>query len=530
MRANHRFVVGAAIACGFAPFVLAGSDRFIESDQDLGNDATTALALGDIDGDGDIDAVSPTYVGPILVRINQGDATFVPGETIQEGSLSGNLALHDLDDDGDLDIFIVNHSFETTVYYNDGDGTFTPSGQNLGSASSHGLAMGDIDNDGDIDAFINDISGHYNAPVLNDGDGGFAYGQNNSLPLARETDLGDVNGDGHLDVFLVHAGSGPNQPQNMPDRVLFGDGTGSFVDSGQQLGMDNGFDARLGDFDDDGDLDAMVANTDFFDSNPIGRVYVNDGGGGFTDSGQAIGASAAFNISLGDIDLDDDLDAIVSHSGPNLEEIWLNDGSGQFTLDGEFGPPMQGGRRVSELADLDGDGDLDVFTVVGGVGDRVYLNQTIVEATLADFIIVFGQHLSGGLDELNLSDDAYLRVRSQFGFTATEPNIADLVVRAETTIVDPASLALRIEARSNTPGTTMRLRLRDWSSGLFDLVHQYALGTTDAMETVEGISAAGHVRPSDGRIELSLRSSVMATFTAFGFTAAHDLVEVLVRD
>jgi len=513
-------VLAGAMVCAAASRANAGSVQFVDTGQQIPGASTTSVAFGDIDGDGDLDAVTPTYVGPILVRLNLGDGTFVEGETIQEGSLSGNLALRDLDGDGDLDIFIVNHSFSTTIYFNDGDGTFTPSGQNLNSASSHALAMGDVDEDGDIDAFIGNIAGHYNAPVLNDGSGVFAYGASNPLPTAREVALGDVNGDGHLDVFLAHADSNPDR---WADRVLFGAGDGTFIDSGQLLSMRYTTDVVLADADGDGDLDAFTANADLFGSDPTNTLWLNDGTGHFTDSGQWIGADESHHVAAGDLDLDGDLDIIISSE--LADEIFLNDGAGGFSSGGNL--PVNGFKLG--LGDLDGDGDLDIYTLAS-FGDRVLLNQTIVRASLSDFTVAFGQHLSGGLDSLASSDDERLRIRSRPGFIASEPNLVDLVVGALADGFDPASLSLRVEARSTNPGTTMRLRLRNWPAARWDVVHQFSFGTSEAIEQVQGIAAGSYIRPSDERIQMSLRSSILATFSALGFVAEHDEVAILMRN
>ncbi|MGA1399159.1 MAG: FG-GAP-like repeat-containing protein, partial [Phycisphaerales bacterium] len=59
---------------------------------------------------------------------------------------------------------------------------------------------------------------------------------------------------------------------------------GVFTDSGQGLGNSYSYSVAVGDLDGDGDLDAMVAN-----ANQPNRVWLNDGAGAFTDSGQALG-------------------------------------------------------------------------------------------------------------------------------------------------------------------------------------------------------------------------------------------------
>ena len=80
------------------------------------------------------------------------------------------------------------------------------------------------------------------------------------------------------------------------NRVWINDGNGTFTDSGQSLGNHVSLDVSLGDVDGDGDLDAFVAN---FDQG--NRVWINDGGGTFTDSGQSLGNHGSTGVSLGDV-------------------------------------------------------------------------------------------------------------------------------------------------------------------------------------------------------------------------------------
>ena len=128
----------------------------------------------------------------------------------------------------------------------------------------------------------------------------------------------DVDGD--LDAWVANLANPPSVTGEA-DRVWLNNGTGVYIDSGQMLGNFFSRDVSLGDVDGDGDLDAWVAIAD--SGGQPNRVWLNDGNGNYSGSGQALGNSQSFDASLGDVDGDGDLDAWVAASGPN--RVWLND-------------------------------------------------------------------------------------------------------------------------------------------------------------------------------------------------------------
>ena len=74
-------------------------------------------------------------------------------------SIVSDAALGDLDGDGDLDAFIANGESTNDgkpneVRVNVGNGLFQDNGIRLGNSPSLSVALGDLDGDGDLDAFI----------------------------------------------------------------------------------------------------------------------------------------------------------------------------------------------------------------------------------------------------------------------------------------------------------------------------------------------------------------------------------------
>jgi hypothetical protein len=281
------------------------------------------------------------------------------------------VALADIDLDDDIDALVTNADRSNVLWLNDGTGMFTNSGQDLGSGTC--IALADLDDDSDVDAFV---TGDSNRVLLNDGTGGFSdTGQLLGEVGAESVSLGDLDRDGDLDAFLAYWG----HPRGQPNRVWLNDGVGSFTDSGQRLGTSASSDVVLADVDGDGDLDAFVANQADSTHHPLpNAVWLNDGRAGFTHSGQAIGNACSYSVQLGDLDGDGDLDAFVANSSharlsDPSNKVWFGDGaSGFFDSGQKLGMVYS---LAAVLGDLDGDGDLDAYVGNYRDADRVWLND-----------------------------------------------------------------------------------------------------------------------------------------------------------
>jgi parallel beta-helix repeat protein len=391
-----------------------GVGVFSDSGQALGNSNSNDVALGDLDGDGDLDAFVANS-GDNKVWLNDGLGNFFDSGQALGNSDSYAVELGDVDGDGDLDAFAANYNQPNMVWLNDGQGYFSDSGQRLGNSYSEDVELGDVDGDGDIDAFVANYS-QSNMIWLNDGQGRFSdSGQRLGSSDNSDVELGDVDGDDDLDAFVA------NYAQ--PNKVWMNDGLGNFFDSGQALGNSNSNDVSLGDLDGDGDLDAFVVN--YEEGN---KVWLNDEQGNFTDSGQALGNSDSYGVALGDLDGDGDLDAFVAnYNQPNM--VWLNDGQGNFSDSGQAlgnsnsndvalgnldGDALSSGDRTATFQLIDG---VEIYGGYAGFGEPdpnardVKLYETILSGDLDGNDV-------GGLDDPSRGENAYHVVTGN----NTEPN------------------------------------------------------------------------------------------------------------
>ena len=355
----------------FRTAAAGGRGTFIDSGQNWGNSPSQGVWLGDVDWDGDLDAFVTNGGAASQVWFNDGTGSFSDSGQSLGSSNSIGIVLGDIDGDSDLDAFVANGFYNgeaDKVWLNDGAGHFSDSGQSLGSSKSALVALADVDADGDLDAFVTAYT-EGNKVWLNDGTGHFSdsgqsLGSSNSMGIA----LGDMDGDGDLDAFVANGIYSSGQP----NKVWLNDGRGTFTDSGQSLGSSESLGVALGDVDGDGDFDAFVSNGQYHSAKG-NKVWLNDGHGTFTDSGQSLGSSRSNHVALGDVDSDGDLDAFISNDSAEANKVWLNDGNGTFTDSGQS-LGNSNGRRVA-LGDVDSDGDLDVFATSYSSPNKVWLNQ-----------------------------------------------------------------------------------------------------------------------------------------------------------
>jgi hypothetical protein len=199
----------------------------------------------------------------------------------------------DYDGDGDVDLFVANDSNPCFLWRNDGekggpirltevaaDAWVAVNGSGLSTAAM-GVDSGDVDGDGDFDLAIGNLAMESNTLFVNDGHGRFddrsalsGFGPPSRLDVGFGCKLFDADLDGDLDAMLANghimdnvALYEPAQTFRQPPRFYENDGRGHFHEIGARLGgyfatRQVGRGLAVGDLDDDGDLDVVVAHWD----------------------------------------------------------------------------------------------------------------------------------------------------------------------------------------------------------------------------------------------------------------------------
>ena len=331
-------------------------------------------------------------------------------------------AFLDYDDDGRLDVFLVNgttlEGFPkgqepiNHLYRNRGDGTFEDVTRKAGLAQSgwgQGVCAGDYDNDGHVDLFVTYYG--QNHLYRNRGDGTFEDVTVNAGLLSQRLRWNtgcaflDYDRDGRLDLLVanyidldvataptpdsglcrykgVKVACGPPGLPGGKNALYRNKGDGTFEDVSDRAGITRnsgtyGLGVSTLDFDDDGWVDAYVAN----DSNPS-ALYRNNHDGTFTDVAVPAGCAysqdgkpqAGMGVAVGDYDRNGTMDVFKTNFAGDTSTLYANTGQG-FCEDRTFASGIGLNTRWlgwgTAFVDFGKDGWLDLFLVNGHVYPEV---------------------------------------------------------------------------------------------------------------------------------------------------------------
>jgi len=388
--------------------------RFVDVAPSLGLDVAGnagGAIVDDFDNDGFFDVVESGVdpCQPLRMFRSNGDGTFtdVSVRSKLAEQLGGiNCVQTDYDNDGWLDLFVMRGGWEfamrNSLLRNNRDGTFTDVTMEAGLGGAdhrtHSAAWADYDNDGRVDVFV----GHEQTPsqlFRNKGDGTFedvtAKAGVGRTAYTKGVVWGDYDGDGFPDLYASNY-EGVNF-------LYRNKGDGTFEEVAGALGVDKpirSFPTWFWDYDNDGRLDLFVASYTFETHEwlrpYIGlprveesmKLYRNAGKGTFTDVTAEVGldrAVAVMGSNFGDLDNDGYLDFYLGTGTPSYAALMPNlmfrnhDGKRFVDVTTSTGTGhLQKGHGVA-FADIDNDGDEDVYANIGGAVPGDKYNKVLFE-------------------------------------------------------------------------------------------------------------------------------------------------------
>lgn len=300
---------------------------------------------------------------------------FAAAKTTPSGiSHTVRVAIGDFNHDGKPDLAISSTYNQVAIFLRKGDGTFTgPTVYNLAFYVTGSVAVGDFNNDGKLDLAVvgGDSSGNGLAFLAGNGDGSFAPPVYFPTTLAGASLLavaGDFNHDHNLDLFVGGNGS---------SEVLLGDGKGNFQDG--QLENVFGFGVAIGDFNNDGNLDAATTQAYPFYNSTAVSVLLGNGDGTFQLPHAYSGMEEAYAIAAGDFNGDKELDLAVGDYLYNTVVVLLGNGDGTFTNLGQWYAGVNPGAMAVSDFNQDGKADLALsdygsnqIAILPGKGDGTF--------------------------------------------------------------------------------------------------------------------------------------------------------------
>jgi len=314
-------------------------------------------AIGDFDGDGDVD-LAATADGPDRVVIfSQAGGVFSQTGSVLVGASTSphRLIAADLDGDGDVDLAVsLQDAGQVRLIVNDGAGNFSAGASLAAGLEPRDLVVGDVDGDGDADLAVSNRDGNSVTFFRNNGAGGFtgqtiATGQD-----PRELAIGDFDGDGDLDLATSASDS------RRVDVLTNQGASFALTQSIQFFSPFRPEGLTAADVDGDGDVDLVgTSSDDVILAQDVASVMINTGGTFASPIHYATNGFDSSSIEAADLDGDGDQDLLIANESSNTVSALANSGAGTFGGPSIFAVGLNPGDVV--LGDVNGDGAIDAM-------------------------------------------------------------------------------------------------------------------------------------------------------------------------
>ncbi|HEX9872803.1 MAG TPA: CRTAC1 family protein [Deferrimonas sp.] len=447
------------------------------ADEGLGK----GVAFADINNDGLTDLYVSNKGGANRLYLNKGagrfeDITAKAGTGLDYPGFAMGSVFGDYDNDGYMDLYLATggqYEIEANrLFRNLGNGTFEDVTEKAGvglKAFTYAASFVDYDNDGFLDIYCANYGvGAKNVLFRNNGDGTFGDVTDSAGVGDRSWSWmgvwADVNGDNFADLYVVNG----RYPAGEPNKLYINNGNGTFTETSKAAGVDDanwGLGATFADIDNNGTLDLFVSN--YVGPN---NLYLNDGKGHFTLASEKIKTDHegwGKGPTFGDIDHDGDVD-LYEGDCKLANQLYVNDGKGNFVNIAESQPQLQCQTvrtKGTAFADIDNDGDLDLYVVNWGAPNKLYKNnqddKNWIKVKLTGTVSnrdSFGAKVKvfeKGQDKLL----ALRELRSASGFCAQEPQELHFGLSSAKTYDVLAIFPSGIEARMNGVKTGQTLEI-----------------------------------------------------------------------
>ena len=345
---------------------------------------STNVAACDYDGDGDIDIYAGSYdPGSLsykhyLFNNEMGKYADVTKEAgLKHSGKESSAAFADFDNDGFQDLFIMKEGGDI-LYRNTGKGTFENITDKAKAGSKTGGKMAlffDTDHDGDLDLF--EILSNSNLLLRNNADGTFEdqsvkLGTQNGIVISSDAVFGDFDDDEDIDFIVANKNSGTVFYSNQRQGVFKNIAAESGLTDQQGAGA-----IAAGDYNNDGYLDLFIGSVNGGDHS----LYKNLRNGTFEPEKKnreifgTLENVDVYDASFLDFNNDGFLDLLVAGESKEKEGrgiyLYYNDGKGNFTDVSNLLPDEAKSGKQIAVFDYNDDGDLDA--IIAGLNGDVFL-------------------------------------------------------------------------------------------------------------------------------------------------------------